>query len=430
MAGMSDLPARDPVSSLLDFLTASPSPSHATAEAARRLASAGFSAVDPAQAWPVGPGRRYTVRGGALLAWVVPEGAGPTTPFRVVGAHTDSPGLRVKPNPDVGAVGWKQVAVDVYGSPLLNSWLDRDLGLAGRLVTRDGRERLVRVDLPLLRVPQLAVHLDRGVNDGLVLDRQRDLVPVWGLGAPRRGEIAAVLADAAGTDARSVAGWDLALVDLSAPGLLGLDEEFVVSARLDDQFCCWAAVHALTAAADDTGGTVAVAALFDHEEVGSQSATGAGGPMLPDLLERVVLGAGGTRDDLHRAVAGSVLVSADMGHAIHPNHPERSEPGHAPLPNGGPVVKVNANQRYATDAATAAAFAATCDRAGVPHQVFVNNSSLPCGSTIGPALATRLGIATVDVGCAQLSMHSARELAGASDAGHLSAALAQFWATG
>ena len=466
--GLMSPSAPEATTSLLSFLAASPSPFHAVEEAATRLAAAGFDEVDPARPWPGGAGHRYLRRGGALLAWVVPPGAGPATPFRIVGAHTDSPGLRVKPRPDVGAAGWKQLGVEVYGGPLLNSWLDRDLGVAGRLVTTSGdglREVLVRLDEPVCRVPQLAVHLDRGVNeDGLRLDRQRHLVPVWGLGAPRPGEFAAVLADAADVDPASIAGWELALFDLTPPRLLGLAEEFLASARIDNQFSCWAAVSALVAVADtgaaytgaaatgaadvgapdagapatgaadigapDAGRQIAVAALFDHEEVGSDSATGAAGPLLPDLLERIVLAAGGTREDLARACASSVLVSADMAHAVHPNYAERSEPAHAPLPNGGPVIKVNANQRYATDARSAAAFAATCDRAGVPHQVFVSNTSLACGSTIGPALATRLGISTVDVGCAQLSMHSARELAGAADAGHLAAALTAFYAAG
>ncbi len=432
----SETPAPEPIDSLLGFLGASPSPFHAVQEAARRLDAAGFEEVDPVRPWPGGGGRRYLRRGGALVAWATPTGATALTPFRLVGAHTDSPGLRVKPRPDVGTAGWKQLGVEVYGGPLLNSWLDRDLGVAGRLVTTAGEEVLVRIDEPVCRVPQLAVHLDRGVNeDGLRLDRQRHLVPVWGLGTPRPGEFAAVLADAADVPADSVAAWELALFDLTPPRLLGLGEEFVASARIDNQFSCWAAIDALidAASSDDASDDVeaiTVAALFDHEEVGSDSSTGAAGPLLPDLLERVVLSAGGTREDLARARAASVLVSADMAHAVHPNYPERSEPAHAPLPNGGPVVKVNANQRYATDARTAAAFAATCDRAGVPHQVFVNNTALACGSTIGPALSTRLGIATVDVGCAQLSMHSARELAGAADAGHLVTALTEFYAAG
>ncbi len=438
----------DPADGLLQFLAASPSPYHAVQRAVDELAASGFVAVDPTRPWPspqstVADARFYLRNGGALLAWVVPAGAGADSPFRIVAAHTDSPGLRVKPRPDIGSAGWKQVGVQVYGGPLLNSWLDRDLGVAGRLVTRDARQHLVNLDLPVCRVSQLAVHLDRAVNEsGLTLDRQRHLSPIWGMGTARPGEFMAVLADAAGVEPRSVVAADLALYDLTPPALLGLTGEFVVSARLDNQFSCWAAVRALveSAGGPEQGGdgsgvgsercTVTVAALFDHEEVGSNSATGAAGPLLPDLLERVVLAAGGGRDELHRAVAGSTLVSADMAHAVHPNYPERSEPAHAPLPNGGPVIKVNADQRYATDAGTAGAFAETCRGADVPHQLFLSNNSMPCGSTIGPALATRLGIATVDVGRAQLSMHSARELAGAADAGHLLAALSGFYSGG
>lgn len=423
------------VDDLLAFLGASPSPFHAVSTAVALLEAAGFTRVDPRAAWPRGPGRRFVADGGALIAFVEPAGAVATTPFRLVGAHTDSPTLRVKPHPDTGAAGWRQVGVDVYGGALLNTWLDRDLGVAGRLALRPGTGPGgtvdVRVDRALFRVPQLAVHLDRDVNTGgLVLDRQRHLTPVWGLGAPDHGQLVALVADAAGVRAEDVAGFELALFDLAPPVRLGIGGEFVTSARLDDQFCAWAAVRALALASGDAGSGAGggppvrpVAALFDHEEVGSASRTGAGGPLLPDVLERVVDAAGGSRDDLHRALAGSLLVSADMAHAVHPNYLDRADPMHAPLPDAGPVVKVNANQRYATDASTHAAFARACDVAGVPHQVFVNRSNLPCGSTIGPLLATRLGVPTVDVGAAQLSMHSARELAGAADAGLLVRAL-------
>lgn len=419
--------------SLLDFLASSPSPHHAVATAAVLLEAAGFTRVEPADPWPVGPGRRYLCSGGALIAVVEPAGARPADGFRIVAAHTDSPTLRVKPQADIGRAGWQQVGVDVYGGALLNSWLDRDLGLAGRLALRDGSVCLVRVDAALLRIPQLAIHLDREVNTtGLKLDRQTQLVPVSGLGAPRPGAVRAVLAEAAGVRAADVLAHELALFDVAPPARLGVAGEFVSSARIDDQFCCWAAVTAVAAAAGAGAGAGAgvgagdrrvVAALFDHEEVGSASATGAGGPLLPGVLERVVLAAGGGRDELHRALAGSLLVSADMAHAAHPNYPDRAEPAHAPLPNGGPVIKVNAAQRYATDAPGHAAFVAACDRAGVAHQVYVHRSNLPCGSTIGPVLAQRLGVATVDVGAAQLSMHSARELAGAADAGQLVRAL-------
>lgn len=410
---------------LLDFLASSPSPFHAVATAAALLETAGFTRVELVDPWPAGPGRRYVCSGGALIAVVEPAGARPADGFRIVAAHTDSPTLRVKPQADVGRAGWQQVGVEVYGGALLNSWLDRDLGVAGRLALRDGSVRPVRVDTPLLRVAQLAIHLDREVNTaGLKLDRQTQLVPVSGLGAPRPGALLAVLAEAAEVRVDDVLAHELALFDVAPPARLGVAGEFVSSARLDDQFCCWATVTALAgASAGGDRDRRIVAALFDHEEVGSASTTGAGGPLLPGVLERVVLAAGGGRDELHRALAGSLLVSADMAHAVHPNYPDRVEPAHAPLPNGGPVIKVNAAQRYATDAPGHAAFAAACDRVGVAHQVYVHRSNLPCGSTIGPVLAQRLGVATVDVGAAQLSMHSARELAGAADAGLLVRAL-------
>ena len=430
---------------LLTFLDASPSPYHAVATAAAMLAAAGSRTVDPRGPWPTGPGAHHLVAGGALIAWVEPPDARAATPFRIVGAHTDSPGLRLKPRPDSGSAGWRQVAVDAYGSPLLSSWLDRDLGMAGRLALRSGATVPVRLDAPLFRLPRLAIHLGRdGDSEGAQLDRQLQLRPVWGLGTPREGELVGVAAAAAGVAAEDVASFDLTLVDVQPAALLGPGGEFVSGARLDDQFCAWAAITAMlaadpagpadgTAAARVTSGSATepemdpvrrVVALFDHEEVGSGTTTGAGGALLPTVCERIVLAAGGTREDLHRALASSLLVSADMAHAAHPTYPDRREPEHAPVPNAGPVLKVDANQHYATDAVTGAAFRRACDAAGVPVQVFVNRGNLRCGSTIGPVLAARLGAPTVDVGAAQLSMHSVRELAGAADAQVLVRALA------
>jgi aspartyl aminopeptidase len=250
---------------------------------------------------------------------------------------------------------------------------------------------------------------------------------VWGLGDAREGEVADLVALHGGVAPADVVGSDLMLHDLTPPARLGRDGELLAGGRLDNLVSCWAAVHAIAAAGD--GDATAVIALFDHEEVGSESTTGAGGPLLEAVLERVVAVAGGGAEDRGRALAASMCVSADMAHAVHPGYVERHEPGHRPLPNAGPVVKVNANQRYATDAVTAAAFRRACECAGVPHQVFVSRNNMPCGSTIGPITATRLGIATVDVGCAQLSMHSARELCGAEDPGMLAAALTAFYAS-
>ncbi len=414
---------------LCDYLAASPSPYHAVAEATARLDAAGFERLDEVAPWADATGGRYVVRGGALIAWHAPPGLAPHAGLRIVGAHTDSPNLRVKPRPDTGAVGWRQLGVDVYGGALVNSWLDRDLGLSGRVALANGDTRLVRVERPLLRVAQLAVHLDREVNDkGLVLDRQQHLAPIWGLGDPREGDFAAFLASELGVAADDVVAWDVMLHDLSPACLLGLDDELLVSARLDNLFSCWSALTALTATAGEDRTVVAAIALFDHEEIGSESTTGAAGPLLATVVERLVVARGGSRDDLLRALAASVVVSADMAHAVHPNYPERHEPSHRPLPNHGPVIKVNANQRYATDASTQAVFVRACEQAGVPWQVYSHRSNLACGSTIGPITAARLGMPVVDVGCAQLSMHSAREMAGSHDPALLVAALEAFLA--
>ncbi len=408
---------------LIDFLDRSPSPWHAVQSTIARLD--GFVALDERDEWGEIPLRGLVVRDGAIIAWSIPDGAPPQTGFRLAGAHTDSPGLRVKPRPDVDMVGWKQLGVEVYGGILNNTWLDRDLGVAGRLVTVDGREVLVDVAEPIARVPQLAVHLDRGVNDeGLTLDRQQHLTPVWGVGRATPGEFASWIGERAGLD-EAPDWWDLCLYDVQGAAVVGADSSMLTSARLDNQVSCWAAARALAVARPT--GLVAVIVLNDHEEVGSASRSGAQGPFLETVLRRLVDGRGGSHDDWHRALSDSSCVSADNAHAIHPNYPERHEPEHRPIVNAGPAIKVNANQRYATSATTAALFQRACETAGVPWQVFVSRNNMPCGSTIGPITATRLGIDTVDVGVPQLSMHSARELCGVDDPLHLAAALGAFF---
>jgi aspartyl aminopeptidase len=407
----------DPTAALRRFLDGSPSPWHAVQSAVDLLAAAGFDPVDETVPWGDVPDAGYVVRGGALVAWRRPSGGGPL-PVRLVGAHTDSPNLRVKPRPDIDRAGWRQLGVEVYGGVLLNSWLDRDLGVAGRLVAPDGTTTLVAVAEPFARVPQLAIHLDRDVNErGVVLDRQAHLSPVWATDLST--DFATWIAECAGTAVP--AAWELGLFDVQPAAVLGADRSLVASGRLDNQVSCWAATTALAAAEPD--GHVAMIALFDHEEVGSASVTGASGPILETIIERLLLAAGGSRDDLHRTLAASSCVSADNAHAVHPNYVERHDPDHAPLVNHGPAIKLNVNQRYATSADTAVLFQQACATAGVPHQVFVSRNNVPCGSTIGPLTATRLGIATVDVGVPQLSMHSARELCGVDDPPGLAAAL-------
>ncbi|MER7676604.1 M18 family aminopeptidase [Streptomyces sp. NPDC096934] len=417
---------------LMTFLAASPTPYHAVANAAERLEKAGFRQVAETDAWDGTSGGRFVLRGGAIVAWYVPESAGPHTPYRIVGAHTDSPNLRVKPQPDSGAHGWRQVAVEIYGGPLLNSWLDRDLGLAGRLTLRDGSTRLIDIDRPLLRVPQLAVHLDRSVStDGLKLDKQRHLQPVWGLGDAREGDLIAFLEEEAGLQSGEITGWDLMTHSVEPPAYLGRDKELLAGPRMDNLLSVHAGTAALVAVATAAAtGTelpyIPVLAAFDHEENGSQSDTGADGPLLGGVLERSVFARGGTYEDRARSFAGTVCLSSDTGHAVHPNYAERHDPTHHPRAGGGPILKVNVNNRYATDGSGRAIFAAACEKAGVPFQSFVSNNSMPCGTTIGPITAARHGIKTIDIGVAILSMHSARELCASDDPFLLAGALVAF----
>jgi aspartyl aminopeptidase len=418
------MPGPHSLADLVSHLDASPSPFHSVESCRGRLEAAGFDAISESDEWDGVPERGVIARDGALIAWVLPTSDHPAAAFRLVGAHTDSPCLRVKPHPDVDAAGWRQLGVEVYGGVLLNSWLDRDLGIAGRVQTADGASHLVHVHRPVARVPQLAIHLDRGVNDtGLKLDAQQHVHPVWGSGTSTAGEFADWLADAADIDVPTW--WELCLYDVQGAAILGGDVSLLASGRLDNQVSCWAATSAL--AASPAADTVSMIVLNDHEEVGSASTTGASGPLLEHVLERLVTARGGTRDDLLRALSISTCVSADNAHAVHPNYQERHEPTHRPLVNAGPAIKVNANQRYATSADTAAVFQRACTAAGVPWQVFVSRNNMPCGSTIGPLTATRLGIATVDVGVPQLSMHSARELCGVHDPPWLASALATYF---
>ncbi len=401
---------------LADFVAASPSSYHAVADVARRLIDAGFTGLSESEAWPEQPGGRFfVVRDGAVLAWVVPAGATADTGIHIFGAHSDSPGFKLKPQPTTGSLGWLQAGVEVYGGPLLNSWLDRELTLAGRLVLDDGTTVLADSG-PLLRLPQLAIHLDRGVNDGLALNKQAQTQPVWGLGDADSEDLLAELARRAGVDAARIRGYDLVTADAARGAVFGKGDAFFAAGRLDDLASVHAGVVALTGIADRfDGARIAMLAVFDHEEIGSGTRSGAAGPFLADVLERIQLALGAGREQQLRALADSWCVSSDVGHSVHPNYADKHDPVVRPVLGSGPILKINANQRYATDAVGAAAWHGWCGDAGVRSQEFVSNNSIPCGSTIGPITATRLGIRTVDVGIPILSMHSARELAGVSD---------------
>ena len=417
------------IDDLGEFVQASPSSYHAVAEVARRLDAAGFTQLDEAAAWPAADqsrgSRAYVLRDGAVVAWVVPPGARATTPFRVIGAHSDSPGFKLKPGPSREACGWLQAGVEVYGGPLLNSWLDRELELAGRLVTLDGREHLVRTG-PFLRIPQLAIHLDREVNDGLKLDRQRHTVPVFGVTQDGPVDLLAHLADLAGVVAASIVGHDVLVADTAAPARFGAGRALFASGRLDNLSSVHAGLAALSDEALGEQGHVSVLAVFDHEEIGSQSRSGAAGPLLDEALGRIGAALGSSAAERAQAYARSWCVSSDAGHAVHPNYPERHDPANRPTAGGGPLLKINASQRYATDAHGTALWARACRTAGVTWQPFVSHNTVPCGSTIGPLTATRLGLRVLDVGTPLLSMHSARELAHVDDLAALTAALTAF----
>lgn len=454
---------------LIDYLSHSPSPFHAVATSARLLAAAGFTWVSESAALPEAPGRYFTARGGSLIAWSTAHDPAPVRGFRVVGAHTDSPNFRIKPQPDLTRAGVTQLGVEVYGGPLLNSWLDRDLGLSGRVAIRaaalagsgaaqnmyddpaaahDAPPRalmlpvddsdpagvatvLVHLDEPLLRVAQLAIHLDRAVNtDGVKLNQQQHLSPIWGLGdeAP---DFTGFLAERIGVERGDVLAWDVMTHDAAGAARIGARGEFIAGGRMDNLATSFAGTRALLqacAAAADPAAPIPLLALFDHEEVGSVSERGAASEFLPTMLERIVTSRGGDREALHRAMAQTVIASGDMAHATHPNYVEKHEPEHRIALGGGPVLKVNNQMRYATGAPGAAAFALACEQAGVPMQRFVTRSDLPCGSTVGPVTAARTGCQTVDFGAPMLSMHSAREMVAAIDQGMYVAALAAFLA--
>ncbi len=382
---------------------------------ARRLEGAGFTALEESAAWPKDPGRYLVVRDGALIAWLVPASASATTPVRVFGAHSDSPGFKLKPQPTTGRFGWLQAGVEIYGGPLLNSWLDRELRLAGRLVLEDGSQVLADTGA-LLRLPQLAIHLDREANERFALDKQTQTQPVWGLGAPESADILAELAASAEVDPARVRGYDIVTADAARGAVFGRDDVFFAAGRLDDLASVHAGVVAMTALGEELDADhIPVLAVFDHEEIGSATRSGAAGPFLEDVLERIGMALDADRDERMRALTASWCVSSDVGHSIHPNYAHKHDPTVRPVLGSGPILKINANQRYSTDGAGAAAWHGWCEAAGVTSQEFVSNNTVPCGSTIGPITATRLGIRTVDVGIPILSMHSARELAGTSD---------------
>lgn len=411
---------------LLNFIDASPSPWHVVENAVQLLKTQGFTQLDETQAWQLTAGKSYFVtRGGAsIIAFTLGNLPLSDSGFRIVGAHTDSPGLRLKPQAAFGSDGLVRIGVEVYGGPILATFTDRDLSIAGRVTVRtaNGHEtKLLKFDSALMRLPNLAIHMNREVNDkGLVLNKQTELPLIFGEndeGIAAEQQFLAHIAQALNIEVRDILTFELNVFDTHKGTFWGASQEFITDSQLDNLASCHAALTALLAT-KNTGAT-SVCALFDHEEVGSESTTGASGSFLSDVINRITANTGLNEESRLRALAQSFFVSADMAHAFHPNYPGAYEPCHHVLVNHGPVIKTNANQRYSTNADTAARFITLCERAGVPYQQYAHRTDLGCGSTIGPIVASSLGVPSVDVGAPMWAMHSIRESAGVLDHGYM-----------
>ena len=421
-------------SELFSFLASSPTPFHATQMLAEMLrVEGGFSELKEADPWSLKPGgRHFVVRNqSSIVAFQVPEGDVTHTGFRLIGSHTDSPCLRLKPQPEIEACGVLQVGVEVYGGVLLSTWFDRDLSLAGRVSYLDAKGKLRNALLDFKRavaiLPNLAIHLNREVNESRSINKQLELPPLIAslaaLGENRN--FRQVLKDELerqNLDVDKVFDYELSFYDAQGPALVGLEQDFIAGARLDNLLSCFIGAKALLASLP--GKNAAVLVCNDHEEVGSASTAGAQGTFLKSVLERICRGA----EEFRRSIDRSVLVSTDNAHAIHPNYPEKHDAKHAPRINQGPALKINTNQRYATTSETAALFAHLCEATGVPMQRFVARTDMACGSTIGPITASILGVRTLDVGVPTFAMHSIRETAGAKDSYWLYQVLSRFYA--
>lgn len=412
------------------FLQSSPTPYHAVKAMAKRLDVAGYQYLDEADSWALSEGGRYyTVRNGSsIIAWCLPKAKSVIeSGFRMVGAHTDSPCLKVKPQPEIHKHDYQQLGVEVYGGVLLNPWFDRDLSMAGRVsyldVDRRRKQALVNFQKPVAVLPSLAIHLDRDANTSRTINAQTHLPVILAQGA-HAGDFKSILSQQlikeGVADVAEILDYEISLYDTQEPSIVGLADEFIASARLDNLLSCFMGLNALLNADSDEG---VLLVCNDHEEVGSMSAAGAQGPMLSQVIERLVPAV----EDRVRMLNRSMLISADNAHGVHPNFSDKHDANHGPLLNAGPVIKINANQRYASNSETSGLFKDLAQQVGVPVQSFVVRSDMGCGSTIGPITAAELGVKTLDIGVPQFAMHSIRELAGVQDVDSLTKVLEAFY---
>ena len=419
-----------PTQGLLDFLQRSPSPFHATQSIAQALEAAGYLALNERETWQLKPqGRYYVTRNdSSIIAIQLGQHDPVEHGIRMVGAHTDSPCLKVKPQPELSRHGYWQLGVEVYGGVLLSPWFDRDLSLAGRVTFKHNEQlhsRLVDFKQAIASIPSLAIHLNREANNGWTINPQTELPPILAqLAGAEAKDFRALLAEQVqrehGISATQVLDYELCFYDSQPAATIGLKQDFIAGARLDNLLSCYAGLQALLSS---DGQHTQVLVCTDHEEVGSNSACGADGPFLEQVLRRVL----GSEEAFVRCIQHSLLISADNAHGIHPNYADKHDSNHGPLLNQGPVIKVNSNQRYATNSETSSFFKLLCEQANIPVQSFVTRSDMGCGSTIGPITASQLGVQTIDIGVPTFAMHSIRELAGSHDLGYLISALSAFY---
>ncbi|MED5410802.1 MAG: M18 family aminopeptidase [Pseudomonadota bacterium] len=421
---------------LLQFLQQSPTPFHAVANLAQKLKQNGFEQLDESDHWRLEKKRSYFVirNDSALIGFRTGQSDPVINGWHVTGAHTDSPCLKIKPSPEIRKQNYLQLGVEVYGGALLYPWFDRDLSVAGRVdfQTKKGelKSSLIDFSKPVGFIPSLAIHLNRTANDGHKINQQKELPPIL-MQIGDKNNISfdelllkTVRKQASNKTAETVLSHELMLYDTQAPNLVGLNQEFIASARLDNLLSCYLACHALI---KSNKRNPSVLVCNDHEEVGSASTSGAQGPFLKSVLERIVRQATESADAIERAIHNSNLWSIDNAHGVHPNYADKHDDKHSPQLNAGPVIKINANQRYASNSQSIALFKSVCNKCKIPYQSFVMRSDMACGSTIGPITAAEIGIKTVDIGIASLGMHSIRELAGAKDAENLAKAVTTFY---
>lgn len=409
---------------LLDFLNNSPTAFHAVERVKEILMKDGFEELKEENKWHLKNGGKYyiTKNSSAIMAFIMGKEKASESGFRLIGAHTDSPTFRIKPNPQIKAEGsYIKLNTEVYGGPILSTWYDRPLSLAGRVILKGDNplkpvEKLINIDKPLLIIPNLAIHMNRDVNEGYKINKQKDTLPLLSLVNDKMEQedyLINLLERELNVSRNDILDFDLFLYEYEKGCLIGLNEEFISASRLDDLSMVHASIKAILNSKESN--TTKVAICFDNEEVGSMTKQGANSPLLSNLLERIVVSQGGDREDFFRAASKSFMISADLAHAVHPNLGEKHDPVNRPVINKGPVIKYAASQSYTTDAQSAAVYMNICDKASVPYQKFVNRSDLRGGSTIGPLSASQINIASVDMGSPILAMHSIRELGGVKD---------------